>query len=111
MQQPPHSDLSQTRERIRHGRTSAADIMRSCLEVARSGACDKVFLHTMFEQAQSVAADPSRQHKPLAGLAVSVKDLFDIEGQVTGAGSRTRAGDAPAVRDCSAVSRLRAAGG
>ena len=111
MQQPPHSDLSQTRERIRHGRASAADIMRSCLEVARSGACDKVFLHTMFEQAQSVAADPSRQHKPLAGLAVSVKDLFDIEGQVTGAGSRTRAGDAPAVRDCSAVSRLRAAGG
>ncbi|MCZ4312046.1 amidase [Comamonadaceae bacterium G21597-S1] len=111
MQQPLHSDLSQTRERIRHGHTSAADIMQSCLVAARSGACNKVFLHTMFEQAQSVAADSSRQHKPLAGLAVSVKDLFDIEGQVTGAGSRTRAGDAPAARDCSAVSRLRAAGG
>ncbi len=111
MQKPPHSDLSQTRERIRHGQSDAAGIMQSCLDVARSGACDKVFLRTMFEQALSVAEDPSRQHTPLAGLAVSVKDLFDIEGQVTGAGSRTRAGDAPAARDCSAVARLRAAGG
>ncbi len=111
MQHPPHSDLSQTRERIRHGRSNAADIMQSCLDVARSDACDKVFLHTMFEQATSAASDPSRHRRPLAGLAVSVKDLFDIEGQVTGAGSRTRAADAPAARDCSAVLRLRAAGG
>ena len=31
---------------------------------------------------------------PLAGIPVSVKDLFDIEGQVTRAGSRVLA-DAP----------------
>ena len=47
---------------------------------------------------------------PLAGLAVSVKDLFDVAGQPSTAASKSMAGAAPAVADCPAVARLRAAG-
>ena len=47
----------------------------------------------------------------LAGLPVSIKDLFDVTGQVTGAGSKVLAGNAPAEADAPAVARLKAAGG
>jgi aspartyl-tRNA(Asn)/glutamyl-tRNA(Gln) amidotransferase subunit A len=43
-------------------------------------------------------------------LAVSVKDLFDVAGFPTTAGSRSMHDAPPAVRDCPAVARLRAAG-
>jgi hypothetical protein len=41
---------------------------------------------------------------------VSVKDLFDVAGQPTKAGSIALAQAAPAEADCPAVARLRAAG-
>ena len=47
---------------------------------------------------------------PLGGLAVSIKDLFDVAGEVTAAGSKVLADDAHATVDCPAVARLRAAG-
>ncbi|WP_284615483.1 amidase family protein [Aquabacterium humicola] len=47
---------------------------------------------------------------PLDRVIVSVKDNFDIAGQVTRAGSPTRAAAAPATRDAVAVERLRSAG-
>jgi aspartyl-tRNA(Asn)/glutamyl-tRNA(Gln) amidotransferase subunit A len=47
---------------------------------------------------------------PLAGIPVSVKDLFDIEGQPTPAGSSILQDAPPAARDAVAVARLRAAG-
>ncbi|MBW1250761.1 amidase [Pseudomonas tolaasii] len=46
----------------------------------------------------------------LAGLPVSIKDLFDVSGQVTAAGSRLLADAPPASRDAVVVERLRAAG-
>jgi amidase len=45
----------------------------------------------------------------LHGVPVTVKDSFDVAGQLTEVGSRLRAGHR-AVRDAAAVSRLRAAG-
>ena len=47
---------------------------------------------------------------PLAGLPVSVKDLYDIAGRTTLAGSVLRQGCTPAARDAAAVARLRTAG-
>jgi aspartyl-tRNA(Asn)/glutamyl-tRNA(Gln) amidotransferase subunit A len=47
---------------------------------------------------------------PLAGLPVSVKDLYDIAGRTTLAGSVLHRGAPPAARDAEAVARLRAAG-
>jgi len=46
----------------------------------------------------------------LVGVPVSVKDLFDVKGQVTAAGSRVLREAAPAVRDAAAIARLREAG-
>ncbi len=47
---------------------------------------------------------------PLAGIPVSVKDLFDVAGSTTRAGSRVLTGAAPAAADAPIVARLRAAG-
>ena len=47
---------------------------------------------------------------PLAGLPVTVKDLYDIAGRTTMAGSVLRAGRPVATQDATAVARLRAAG-
>ncbi len=47
---------------------------------------------------------------PVDGLPVSVKDLFDVGGDVTRAGSTVLADAPPAARDAAAVARLRAAG-
>ncbi|MCD9228008.1 amidase, partial [Ralstonia pseudosolanacearum] len=46
----------------------------------------------------------------LAGLPVSIKDLFDVAGQVTAAGSRALAHQSAATSDATTVARLRAAG-
>jgi aspartyl-tRNA(Asn)/glutamyl-tRNA(Gln) amidotransferase subunit A len=47
---------------------------------------------------------------PLAGLPVSVKDLFDIAGDVTTAGSVLLKDAPPAIEDAPAIARLRRAG-
>jgi AtzE family amidohydrolase len=51
-------------------------------------------------------ADPG----PMFALPVAVKDLFDVGGTVTLAGSAVRADGPPAERDSTTVARLRAAG-
>ena len=47
---------------------------------------------------------------PLAGIPISIKDLFDMRGQVSSAASLALADSAPATDDAGAVARLRAAG-
>lgn len=85
--------------------TSAPDL-REARAAAESLACARAFLATRFDEA---AAEPPRPG-PMAGWPVSIKDLFDMEGAVTTAGSVALAGAAPARADAPAVARLRAAG-
>lgn len=47
---------------------------------------------------------------PLAGIPISIKDLFDVRGQVSSAASLALADAPPAISDAVAVARLRAAG-
>src|SRR5262249_35524588 len=47
---------------------------------------------------------------PFAGVPVSIKDLFDVAGDVTTAGSMRLGRAPPATRDAAAVTRLRRAG-
>src|SRR5205085_7555561 len=103
-------DLHHTREAIARGQASASREIEESITIARSRACDHAFLKTSFDEARRVAAAPAVLKKPLAGLAVSVKDLFDVRGEVTAAGSLALAGSPPAERDAPAVARLRAAG-
>src|SRR6185503_19676473 len=58
------------------------------------------------DRLRAVKAAPS----PYAGIPVSIKDLYDIKGQVTRAGSRALEDSAPAEADAPVVARLRSAG-
>lgn len=51
-----------------------------------------------------------RARSPLEGLPVSSKDLFDVEGQITTAGSSALRGFAPANKDAPVIAALRKAG-
>ena len=48
---------------------------------------------------------------PLCGVPFAVKNLFDLKGLTTTAGSKIHAERPPAVRDAAVVERLKAAGG
>ena len=108
---PVRASLCDTRIRIQRQQTNASEEMEKCVAVAVSNVCENVFLATMLDQARFAAADPNNRRRPLAGLAVSVKDLYDVSGQITAAGSLVLQGTEPATADCPAVARLKAAGG
>ncbi len=105
------ADLHTTRRRLLDGQTSASTEMERAIDAAQSTRCQYAFTQTCFEPARQAAAAADPASQPLAGLAISVKDLFDVQGQVSRAGSLVLADAAPAPRDAVAVARLRAAGG
>ena len=47
---------------------------------------------------------------PLAGVTISIKDLFDVVGQVTTSGSKVLRANAPALQDAEVIAKLRQAG-
>ena len=105
------SDLIATRQAIRQGLTTSAQVAEECLALAQSPACDLAFLQLNPDSLRTTAHQPGIENTPLAGLPVSVKDLFDVQGQVTAAGSVALANTAAAKHDAAAVARLRLAGG
>jgi aspartyl-tRNA(Asn)/glutamyl-tRNA(Gln) amidotransferase subunit A len=109
---PPQcrADLFSTRQAILAGRSTAAQEMAQSIAISRSQACQHTFLQ-LDEQAAQIHAAQTQASLPLAGLAISVKDLFDVQGQVTAAGSTVLANASAALVDCPAVARLKAAGG
>ncbi|VWX63069.1 Amidase [Burkholderiales bacterium 8X] len=106
-------DLHATRLALLEGATDVRAEMATSTEIARSPACEHAFVRPMFEEALAeVDGTPGARHdQPLAGLAFSVKDLFDIAGQPTPAGSAVLSHSPGAAADATAVARLRAAGG
>jgi aspartyl-tRNA(Asn)/glutamyl-tRNA(Gln) amidotransferase subunit A len=56
------------------------------------------------------ARDQGRPLGPLAGVPFAVKNLFDVAGLATLAGSKINRDDPPAARDATLVARLEAAG-
>lgn len=103
-------DLHATRLALLATSSDARTEMEHSIAAAGSPACEHAFTRTLFDEArrEAAAAVPGQR---LAGLAFSVKDLFDVAGQPTPAGSVVLA-HAPAARaDAVAVARLRAAGG
>jgi len=118
---PASTDLHATRDALRRGTLSAAGCLDTALARAQAPACQHAWvLPPDAAEARSQLQALERRHgqhlpnTPLAGLAVSVKDLFDVAGQVTTAGSRVLGPDGvnrpAATADAPAVARLRAAG-
>ncbi len=104
-----HSDLCSALANVRSGECRATDLLQAAIATASTPACDHVFSQTLFDSAMQSAARAAPQ-LPLAGLSVSVKDLFDLQGTRSAASSRVL-GDSPvASQDSPAVARLRAAG-
>jgi aspartyl-tRNA(Asn)/glutamyl-tRNA(Gln) amidotransferase subunit A len=95
---------------------SHAALIERVLAAARQPAAAHVYTALFDDEALAAArrADAGQAAGEaagaLAGLPVSVKDLYDIAGRTTMAGSVLRAGEAPAERDAPSVARLRAAG-
>lgn len=113
---PSPADLTEARAAILAGRDSATAALERALAAADTPACRHAFLELLpaSARAEAGAADlllaGGAPLPPLAGLAVSVKGLFDVQGHVNTAGSRVLADDPPATADAPAVERLRRAG-
>jgi len=102
---------------IARGELSAGEALAGCL--ARIEATDarvNAFTDRTVERArrEARAVDDARLRGdplgPLAGVPYAVKNLFDIAGVTTRAGSRVLQADPPAARDAVLVQRLRDAG-
>src|SRR6202795_2970121 len=115
---PNMPTLATLAEDLASGRSSARQLVDECLAriADPSGEGARTFIHVdakaaieaaeAMDRLRAVKAAPS----PYAGIPVSIKDLFDIKGQVTRAGSRALEDSAPAERDATVVARLRRAG-
>jgi Asp-tRNA(Asn)/Glu-tRNA(Gln) amidotransferase A subunit family amidase len=110
-------DLHATQQALRSGQTSPAELLAHALSVAQSQRCRHVYMpesaRRWFEGAAPKPTEAPGSNKPelpLAGIPVSIKDLFDVAGESTAAGSTVLADAPAALSDCPAVARLRAAG-
>jgi aspartyl-tRNA(Asn)/glutamyl-tRNA(Gln) amidotransferase subunit A len=100
------------------GKTNSEKLVHSCLERIADPAGEgarafiKVYADSALAAARGsdVARSTGQVASPLAGIPISIKDLFDIGGEVTRAGSIVLADTAPATADAPAIARLRAAG-
>src|SRR5438552_14307991 len=115
---PHHPTLASLADDLAAGRTSARKLVDACLAniADPNGEGIRAFIHVDAEAAieAAEAMDRLREVKaapsPFAGIPISIKDLFDIKGQVTRAGSRALDDSAPAETDATVVARLRRAG-
>ncbi|MGI3171040.1 amidase [Pseudooceanicola sp. C21-150M6] len=105
-------------EQMGSGETSSLALTSACIDRILDPEGQGATVFTMIDPERSFAqarrADAARAAgaagSPLAGVPVSVKVLFDLQGRVTHAGSKVLAGAAPAATDATVVKRLREAG-
>jgi AtzE family amidohydrolase len=102
---------------IRAGRVSARAVADAALaQIARRGPAVNAFTTVLAEPARAdadrvdAAIAAGRDPGPLAGLPFAVKNLFDVAGITTLAGSTINRERPPAARDAAAVAALRRAG-
>jgi aspartyl-tRNA(Asn)/glutamyl-tRNA(Gln) amidotransferase subunit A len=100
------------------GATTSRELLEQALARIndRAGEGSRAFLKVNADSARADADYSDRLRKAgvrrsvIDGLPVSLKDLFDVAGEVTRAGSRILESNPPATADAPAVARLRAAG-
>ena len=112
---PPLAALARS---LAEGKTTSRRLVEAALAriADASGEGGRAFTKVHAHDALAAAAASDRMRKegvvasPLAGLPVSIKDLFDVAGDVTTAGSKILRDRPPARADALAVARLRSAG-
>ncbi|WP_316859816.1 amidase [uncultured Cohaesibacter sp.] len=111
--------IAATQKALQSGETSSVELVSTAFnEIEKEdGNGGTIFVRTFKNVAitQAAASDAMRKmgvpQGPLAGIPISIKDLFDIEGVITSGGSKELAAIAkPAKADATVISRLRAAG-
>lgn len=110
--------IEQCAQALANGTTSSRALVETCLQriAEPGGEGARAFIKVHAEQARAMAdamdalrrvgRAPSRH----AGIPVSLKDLFDIAGEPTPAGSRVLADAPPATANAVVVQRMLAAG-
>jgi aspartyl-tRNA(Asn)/glutamyl-tRNA(Gln) amidotransferase subunit A len=108
--------IEQASADLRAGRTTSRQLTEASLAAIQAhNERTNAFIWIDTDRARAAAdrADRDRaggiDRGPLHGVPVSLKDLIDVAGQVTSAGSRVL-GDHVAARDATIVTRLREAG-
>ncbi|MDR7150815.1 amidase/aspartyl-tRNA(Asn)/glutamyl-tRNA(Gln) amidotransferase subunit A [Hydrogenophaga palleronii] len=113
----PTLSLSQIAQAVTSGERSATEVLETFItRIEATEARVNAFTGTRFEaartQAQRVDTQRARGEPlgPLAGVPFAVKNLFDIAGEVTLAGSKVNRSHPPATTDAVLVQRLQMAG-
>ena len=113
----PHQSASDIATAIANGQTTAAAQVEATLQTI--GKCNfelGAFTDIVAARARTralaidTARSQGRRLSPLAGVPFAVKNLFDIAGLTTRAGSKINRANAPASRDATAIERLETAG-
>lgn len=111
------ADAVATAAAVKCGKVTATEAVSAALE--RIAVKDKAFnCFTAITASRALAAaeniDSSIANNqdpgPLAGVPFAVKNLFDVAGITTLAGSKINAGNPPATQDAAVVARLKQAG-
>ena len=103
---------------LRHGQTTSRALVEASLAAIShpGGEGARAFITVYADQARASAdamdalRRAGRAPGPYAGVPVSLKDLLDVAGEPTLAGSRALGGQPPAVAHAPVVARLLAAG-
>jgi aspartyl-tRNA(Asn)/glutamyl-tRNA(Gln) amidotransferase subunit A len=117
MSDPAEASALDIARAVREGATTAGAVVEAALgRIAALNPVLNAFTDVTAERARARAAeiDASRAKGeplgPLAGVPFAVKNLFDIAGLPTRAGSKINRDLPPAVRDSPLIERLEAAG-
>lgn len=110
--------LSALAAQFANGTISSQELVKNCLNRIEAAGDEgsRVFISVSAEDslreahAQDKLRKEGRAPSSFAGIPISIKDLFDIKGQQTRAGSIILNDAPPANDDAPAIARLRAAG-
>lgn len=104
-------------EAMQAGLTASVQIVETCLSRIDDRESElHAWISVDRDGALAVAAERDRERAagklrgPLHGIPIGIKDIVDVEGMVTGAGSPLMSQGPPAVRDADLVGLLRDAG-